>query len=78
MVAVGVRVGARVAVSRGVGESVAGAAVAVVAAVFELRGAHPAVTIKIKTRIADTFCIPACTSLGFYNGVVAVMRVSLP
>jgi hypothetical protein len=46
--------------------------------VLDGRGAHPAVAIKIKTKIADTFCIPACTSLGFYTGGFAVMEVSLP
>ena len=63
IVAVGVSVGARVAVNRGAGVSVAGTLEAI-AVVFEERGLHPAVTIKIKTKIADTFRIPACTSLG--------------
>lgn len=77
IVAVGVSDGSGVAVSRGSGVADAGAG-AVVVAVLDERGAHPAVTIKIKTKIADTFCIPACTSLGFYTGGFAVMEVSLP
>jgi hypothetical protein len=78
MVAVGVSDGSGVAVCRDPGVSVAGADAAVAAAVFDARGAHPAVTIKIKTKIADTFRIPACTSLGFHKGGFAVMGVSLP
>ena len=77
MVAVGVSDGSGVAVSCSAGVPVAGA-VAVAAVELDERGAHPAATIKIRTRITDTFCIPACTSLGFYNGGFAVMGGSLP
>lgn len=77
MVAVGVSVGAGVDVSLGGGVPVAGAVVTVTL-VFDARGLHPTVMIKTKTKIADTFRIPACTSLGFKSGGFPVMGLLLP